>query len=217
MSPLAAWANFYVIAGTAAATLTGLMFVVLTLIVNATRRRSNAGLGVYSTPTVVHFGAALLVTVLLSAPWPDLWEASIPLGCLGLAGLAYGVVVLRRATIAARSETYRPVLEDWLCHAILPPIAYAVLLVAAFVLPRHPTPALFAVGAVVILIHPPRHPQRLGHRDLHHRRAWASRGGAQQGVAPNIAAVPSPGPANSTRPPDRQPRPRTRNPPIGKG
>ncbi len=151
MSPLAAWANFYVIAGTAAATLTGLMFVVLTLIVNATRRRSNAGLGVYSTPTVVHFGAALLVTVLLSAPWPDLWEASIPLGCLGLAGLAYGVVVLRRATIAARSETYRPVLEDWLCHAILPPIAYAVLLVAAFVLPRHPTPALFAVGAVVIL------------------------------------------------------------------
>jgi len=109
------------------------------------------GARLYSTPTVVHFGAALLVTVLLSAPWPDLWEASIPLGCLGLAGLAYGVVVLRRATIAARSETYRPVLEDWLCHAILPPIAYAVLLVAAFVLPRHPTPALFAVGAVVIL------------------------------------------------------------------
>lgn len=33
MSPLTAWANFYVITGTAAATLTGLMFVVITLIV----------------------------------------------------------------------------------------------------------------------------------------------------------------------------------------
>ena len=32
LSPLATWQNFYVIIGSAAATLTGLMFVVITLI-----------------------------------------------------------------------------------------------------------------------------------------------------------------------------------------
>ena len=32
LSPVATWQNFYVIVGTAAATLTGLMFVVITLI-----------------------------------------------------------------------------------------------------------------------------------------------------------------------------------------
>lgn len=150
MSSLTAWADFYLIIGTAAATLTGLMFVVITLIVG-TARRSSTGLGIYSTPTVVHFAATLLITVLLSAPWPERWQASIPLGLLGLTGLAYGVVVLRRALATAHNEPYRPVLEDWLCHAILPLVGYATVLVAAFVLPLHPVPALFAVGTVSVL------------------------------------------------------------------
>lgn len=150
MSSLTAWADFYLIIGTAAATLTGLMFVVITLVAG-TARRSSTGLGIYSTPTVVHFAATLLITVLLSAPWPELRQASIPLGLLGLTGLAYGAVVLRRAVSAARSETYQLVLEDWLCHTILPLVGYAALLVAAFVLPSHTVPALFAVGAVSVL------------------------------------------------------------------
>ncbi len=150
MSSLTEWADFYLIIGTAAATLTGLMFVVITLVAG-TARRSSAGLGIYSTPTVVHFAATLLITVLLSTPWPELWQASIPLGLLGLTGLAYGAVVLRRAMNAARSETYRPVMEDWLCHTILPLVGYAAVLVAAFVLPSHTVPALFAVGTVSVL------------------------------------------------------------------
>ncbi len=148
MAPLTEWANFYVIAGTAAATLTGLMFVVLTLIVGTVGRGSRAGLGVYSTPTVVHFAATLALTILLSAPWPALRQAGL---ALGLVGLLYSGVVTRRSIVAARREEYRPVLEDWLCHSILPPVGYAAVLVAAFILPDHPTPALFDIGAVIIL------------------------------------------------------------------
>ncbi len=109
MSPLTAWANFYVITGTAAATLTGLMFVVITLIVGGMPHRSSSGLGSYSTPTVIHFVATIVIAALLSAPWPTLWEASIPLGLIGLVGLAYGGVVVRRAR---HQVNYRPVLED---------------------------------------------------------------------------------------------------------
>lgn len=152
MSPLAGWANFYVITGTAAATLTGLMFVVVTLIAGTGQRRPSDGFGayndVYQTPTVVHFGATLLATVLLSAPWPTLWEAGLALGALGLAGLVYSGVVARRA---GRTEQYRPVFEDWLCHAILPPLGYAALLAAAVALRRYPVPALFGVAAVLML------------------------------------------------------------------
>jgi len=151
MSPLTEWADFYVIAGTAAATLTGLMFVVLTLIVGTVGRGSRAGLGVYSTPTVVHFAATLALTILLSAPWPALRQAGLALGLVGLVGLLYSGVVTRRSIVAARREEYRPVLEDWLCHSILPPVGYAAVLVAAFILPDHPTPALFDIGAVIIL------------------------------------------------------------------
>src|SRR4051794_7396840 len=148
MSPLARWADFYVVTGTAAATLTGLMFVVVTLVAGRSERPSFDGAGVYSTPTVVHFGATLLIAILLSAPWPDLWEASLPLGLLGLGGLLYGGIVARRA---GRQVQYRPVLEDWICHVILPPVAYIALLAAAVVLPQRPVLALFSVAAVMVL------------------------------------------------------------------
>ena len=39
LSPLAPWQNFYVIIGSAAAALTGLMFVVITLIMGTRARR----------------------------------------------------------------------------------------------------------------------------------------------------------------------------------
>lgn len=148
MSPLAGWANFYVITATAAATLTGLMFVVITLVASAGLGRSREGTGVYSTPTVVNFGATILVAVLLSAPWPALWQASIPIAMVALGGLIYGGIVARRAS---RWGTYRPVLEDWLCHVALPLIAYAALLAAALALPARPVPALFGIGAVIVL------------------------------------------------------------------
>ena len=50
--PLATWQNFYVITGSAAATLTGLMFVVISLIVGTRARVSPAsgGIAAFSTP-----------------------------------------------------------------------------------------------------------------------------------------------------------------------
>src|SRR5690348_12887382 len=85
LAPLAAWQNFYVIIGSAAATLTGLLFVVITLVSGALRRVSTPGSGirVFSTPNVMHFGAALLIAALLSAPWPALWPAGLLVGLAG--------------------------------------------------------------------------------------------------------------------------------------
>ena len=85
LSPLATWQNFYVIVGTAAATLTGLQFVVITLIAGV-GRRSSAALGAFTTPNIVHFGATLLVAATLSAPWQVLWNTGLLLGLSGLGG-----------------------------------------------------------------------------------------------------------------------------------
>lgn len=148
MSPLAEWAEFYVIVGAGAAALTGLMFVAITLIAGLEGRRSPDGYGIFSTPTVVHFAATLLLSALLGAPWPALWQASIPLGLVGIVGLAYGLIVVRRAR---RIGQYQLVMEDWLCHTILPPLGYAAILASALALPARPVSALFGVGAVAIL------------------------------------------------------------------
>ena len=150
LSPLATWQNFYVIIGSAAATLTGLMFVVATLIAGVRVRVSSPSeaFATFNTPNVVHFGAALLVAAILSAPWQALWHAGLLLGLSGLGGMIYVVIVLRRAR---RQTDYQPVLEDWLWHTVLPLVSYTALVVAAIVLPGNPAPALFVIGAVTVL------------------------------------------------------------------
>src|SRR4051794_31796009 len=137
MPPLADWADFYVVTGTAAATLTGLMFVVVTLVAGRSERPSFDGAGVYSTPTVVHFGVTLLIAILLSAPWPEFWQASIPLGLVGVGGLVYGGIVARRAR---RQVQYQPVLGGWVCHVILPPRGFVAHLIPGGVPPPPPAP-----------------------------------------------------------------------------
>jgi hypothetical protein len=149
VSPLASWQNFYVIVGSAAAALTGLMFVVITLIAGTRLRRSTEAVGAFGTPTVVHFCIALLIAAILSAPWQALWNAGLLLGLCGLGGVMYIVIVIRRAR---RQNDYQPVLEDWLWHSIFPFISYTALVIAAIVLPSNPVPALFGVAAVTILL-----------------------------------------------------------------
>src|SRR5260370_11475891 len=145
--PLATWQNFYVIVGTAAATLTGLMFVVITLIVQLRVQVSSprSGIAVFSTPNVFHFGAALLVAAILSAPWQALWNAGLLLGLLGLAGVTYILIVLWLAR--HRPGEYQPVFSDWLWYTVLPLVSYTALVVAAIVLPSQPPPPLFVIAA----------------------------------------------------------------------
>jgi hypothetical protein len=154
MSPLSAWANFYGVVGTAAGSLLGLTFVVISLLAGRVGRAvrpglSNGGLGAYNTPTVVHFAAVLVAGATLSAPWPALAPVALLLGLGGFGGAAYVAVVARRL---ARWEVYVPVTEDWAFHAVLPLAAYAALVVAALVLLGSPTPALFVVGAALLLL-----------------------------------------------------------------
>lgn len=152
LAPLAAWHTFYGIIGSAAATLTGLLFVVIALSANARGRvtTSGSGISIFSTPNIVHFGAALLVAALLSAPWSTSWPVSLLLGLAGLGGIAYVITILWR--VARRRANYQPVLEDWLWHVIFPFISYAALIIPALFLSSAALPALFVIAAATVLL-----------------------------------------------------------------
>lgn len=148
--PLVAWQSSYVIMGSSAAALTGLQFVVVALIGEAGERRTADGIGAFATPTIVHFSAVLLLSTILSAPWQMLLSTALALGACGVAGVIYVVLVVMRLR---RMTDYQPMLEDWLCHAVLPFIAYASLLSAAITLTRNSGMALFMVrGAALLLL-----------------------------------------------------------------
>lgn len=149
MSPFSAWQNFYVIIGSAAAALTGLMFVAITLTARSRLQKSGETIGAFGTPTVVHLCSALGVAALLCAPWQAFWQVSPLLGLCGLGGIVYLMIVLRRTR---RQADYQPVLEDWLWHTIFPLVTYITFLVAAIVLPGDPAPDLFIIGAATLLL-----------------------------------------------------------------
>src|SRR5438270_1438864 len=144
--PLPTWQNFYVIIGSAAATLTGLMFVVITLSAGVRNRILSDGIGAFSTPTVFHFGAALLVAAILSAPWSMLWNIDLLHGLCSLGGVIYIVIVLRRLLRVRRQSDYNPVLEDWLWYIAFPLVSYIALFVAAMVLLGNALLAMFVIG-----------------------------------------------------------------------
>src|SRR5262245_48413788 len=126
-SVLSAWESFYVIVGSSGGALIGLQFVVITLISERRHLATGGGLSAFGTPTVVHFAGALVVSAIMSAPWPSLGPLSDVLAAAGLGGLVYATLVIRRAR---RQTSYKPVWEDWLWYAILPCCSYGLLMLA---------------------------------------------------------------------------------------
>lgn len=145
---LSDWQSFYMIIGTAAATLTGLMFVATSLVVGAEWNRPSldTGMEAFSTPTVVHFGAVLLLAGTLSAPWQSFSAPRLLIGLFGLAAVSYLLVVARR--IRRISEHPTP-LKDWLWYVWFPLIAYLAILIAALALAANPALVLYIIAAAL--------------------------------------------------------------------
>jgi hypothetical protein len=144
------WENFYVIVGSSAGALIGLQFVVITLIadkpiIRDVERASSA----FATPTIVHFGAVLLLSAVISVPWRGVAAAAIAWGALGLVGAIYVLIVARRLRV---QNAYSPQFEDRLFHVLLPFAAYATLAGSAYAARSNVGGALCGVGAAALML-----------------------------------------------------------------
>ncbi|HXX83082.1 MAG TPA: hypothetical protein VEN29_03785 [Casimicrobiaceae bacterium] len=149
MAELAEWESFYVIVGGGAAALIGLQFVVLTLIAERPQLGAPEAGAAFATPTIVHFGTALLLAALVRVPWRTIAPPAVLWAFVGVAGAVYAFVVARRM----RSQTaYAPEFEDWLFHVVLPLAAYVTLALSALAASSHTREALFGVGGSALLL-----------------------------------------------------------------
>jgi hypothetical protein len=149
VSPLVGWESFYVIVGSSAGALTGLQFVVITLVSERGAARSMLEVRAFGTPTVVHFCAVLLISGILSAPWGALRGAAIGLGACAIAGVVYALTVIRRAR---RQSSYSPDKSDWVWYVTLPIVAYIALLLASVLVSSNPEPCLYVIAATALLL-----------------------------------------------------------------
>ena len=142
------WANFYLITSAAAATLIGLLFVVITL---AAERRvaDTAKIHIYLTPTIVYYASVLGVAALLTFPNHTRLTATLCIYLVGVVGLVYsGSFFIGRGVKKSYCER-----RDLIHHAVFPFAAYGLLVLGGVVLLHDPQRGLtlVAVGMLSLL------------------------------------------------------------------
>ena len=146
---LSLWENFYVIVGSSAGALTGLQFVVMALIPDSQARAGEHEINTFATPTIVHFCIVLFNSAVLSSPWAGWTAVATVLWLAGATGIVYTVIVIRRSR---QTKLYKPVLEDWIWHTVLPLLAYVVMVISAGLLPLGSTTGLFGIAGSALLL-----------------------------------------------------------------
>ena len=149
MMTLSEWDSFYVIVGSSAGALIGLQFVVMTLIAEKPTTGMSDAARAFATPTVVHFGACLLLSAFLRVPWPDAAHGTWAAGATGFCGLCYMALPVQRMR---RQHVYQMDMEDRLFHVLLPFVAYGLLVVCGLFGLSHTVPALFGTASAALLL-----------------------------------------------------------------
>ena len=121
------WHDFFLLLGTASATLVGLMFIAVSIGASIFKEENRPALEVFLGPTVVHFAAALVFCILALVPLHGWLSLACLAGFIGLAGFFYAGRIWFRL---ARSR-YEIDLLDRTFYAPLPALAYLIVLAAA--------------------------------------------------------------------------------------
>lgn len=149
-SMLQGWDNFFMMAGTAAATLIGLLFVAITLSPNLSAQEKTHGTRAFLTPTMVQFSAVLFQCLAVVVPWSFTWPVGIILGLCGLTGFIYhvAVILIQRRTAFASLDWI-----DFLLFSAVPVLGHVSLIAGAagFIAGRSFAPYAVA-GAITLLL-----------------------------------------------------------------
>ena len=143
------WHDFFLLLGTASATLVGLMFVAASIGATVFNEDHRGALQAFITPTVVHFAAVLFACLVNTMPIHS-WES---LGALlaagGLAGVAYGGRVLMQLIVRHR---FNVDLVDRMYYALIPMVAYLLALSAAILGFLHIAASAYVMAAALLVL-----------------------------------------------------------------
>src|SRR5689334_15674836 len=117
------WHDFYVLVGTASATLVGLMFVAASIGSSVFNEKHRAPMTTFITPTVVHFAAVLFISLLAIIPGHSWHTLGVLLGMLGIAGSIYCGRLLLWLAVQHR---FNVDWEDRTFYAFIPLLGYGL-------------------------------------------------------------------------------------------
>jgi hypothetical protein len=148
MPTLDAWHDFYVMMGSGAAALTGLLFVIVSLGPHIVARSVATGVRSFISPIAVHFTAAMVLSAIMLAP-------DVPRILLG-ASLAVGGAGLIVYMFWTRANTQwlrnRLPILDWVWYIGLPLVAFAAIVGSGVAIIASRAPGLHVAATATVLL-----------------------------------------------------------------
>ncbi len=143
------WHDFYVLVGTASATLVGLMFVAVSIGTAIFNEDHRAAMTAFITPTVMHFAAVLFACLLGTIPTHTWYTLGALLGAGALAGSIYSGGLVVQMIIRHR---FNVDVSDRLFYALLPLAGYVLALIAAVLLCTRAAASADLIAAAVLTL-----------------------------------------------------------------
>jgi multisubunit Na+/H+ antiporter MnhG subunit len=149
MHALESWHDFFVLVGTAGATLLALLFVAVSLGAGFLSNRKTDATRAFFSPVVVHFSAVFFLSAIALVPGHRPVFFAIVITLCALTGLCFALF----ATIQLLRHDWTRYKEDHIAYGLLPTICYAGLLVAAAMIWMENEFAVDVVaGALLVLL-----------------------------------------------------------------
>src|ERR1700722_17202214 len=121
------WRDFYVLVGTAGATLLALLFVAASLGAGFLTRERQGGTRTFMSPVVVHFTTVFFLSAVALFPSHQAKFFAVLIGATALIGATISTYI----TVQVIRTDMTNYIEDYLAYGVLPCLGYLALLAAA--------------------------------------------------------------------------------------
>ncbi|MBV8134917.1 MAG: hypothetical protein JO121_04635 [Deltaproteobacteria bacterium] len=142
------WHDFYVLVGTAGATLLGLLFIAVSLGAGYLTKESQSATRTFMSPVVIHFTSVFFLSALALFPSHQAKFLAVLVGATAL----IGAIISTYITIQVVRTDMTNYLQDYLAYGLLPGVGYLVLLVAAVSIYLQKDFGLNALAAALLLL-----------------------------------------------------------------
>ena len=142
------WENFYLLIGSAAGALIGLLFVVATLNNRVERSKALRGTMLYMTPIVFHFAMIVVMSAVAMVPHLAREGAGGATSAWAFVGLVHGAVILTMFRLV-RSPG-QPHWSDIWFYAVAPTVIYAAMAGASWTVWSGNPWAQAAIAAILV-------------------------------------------------------------------
>lgn len=144
---IAEWHEFYALLGTAAATLVALLFVAVSIGASVLTPERAGATRTFMSPMVFHYTAVFFLSLITLIPTQTPQSLGLSIGFVAAIGFAYATFILVRVIRADAAD-----MADNFGYGGVPVAAYAVTMVAAWLLMKNSPAGLNVLAGALLLL-----------------------------------------------------------------